>query len=73
MIWKQPQWHIPPLFSENTEKSIAAWENGRREELLAKLLGGLSNIPGGLVGVLSAVPRKFVGTLDAIKNAKEAA
>lgn len=37
MIWKQPQWHIPPLFSENTEKSIAAWENGRREELLAKL------------------------------------
>ena len=37
MIWKQPQWHIPPLFSENTEKSVAAWENGRREKLLAKL------------------------------------
>ncbi len=52
-------------------KSLA--ELPSRDELLAKLLGGLKNVPGGLVGVLSAVPRKFVGTLEAIKNAKEAA
>lgn len=37
MVLKQPQWHIPPLFSEGSEKSVAAWENGRRQELLQKL------------------------------------
>lgn len=59
------------LLTLDEMKSLA--ELPSRDELLAKLLGGLKNVPGGLVGVLSAVPRKFVGTLEAIKNAKEAA
>lgn len=42
-----------------------------REELIAKLLGCMSNIPGSFVGVLAAVPRQFVYTLNAIKDAKQ--
>ena len=42
-----------------------------REELLAKFVGILSNVPAGLVGVLSAVPRKLVYVLGAVKDAKE--
>ncbi len=44
-----------------------------REELLAKLLGGLNNIPGGLVMVLAGVQRKLLYALNAVKSAKEAA
>ncbi len=42
-----------------------------REELLAKLLGCMNNIPGSFVGVLAAVPRQFVYALNAIKDAKQ--
>ncbi len=42
-----------------------------REELIAKLLGVLKNVPGGFVGVLSGVPRKFVLALSAIQREKE--
>lgn len=43
-----------------------------REELLAKFLGVLKNVPGGLVLTLAAVPRKLLYALNAVKNAKEA-
>ncbi len=43
-----------------------------REVLLAKLLGTMNSVPGGLVGVLSGVMRKFVYALAAVKEAKEA-
>ena len=42
-----------------------------RDELLAKLLGVFSNVPGGLVGVLAGVPRKFVYALGAIQRTKQ--
>lgn len=43
-----------------------------RDELIAKLLGVMKNIPGSLVGVLSGVPRKFVYVLRAIEQSKAA-
>ncbi|MCK4739391.1 MAG: 50S ribosomal protein L10 [Deltaproteobacteria bacterium] len=42
-----------------------------RDELLAKLVGVLSNVPGSFVRVLSGVPRNFVNVLSAIKKKKE--
>ncbi|VAW34456.1 LSU ribosomal protein L10p (P0) [hydrothermal vent metagenome] len=42
-----------------------------REELIARLLGCMNNIPGSFVGVLAAVPRQFVYALNAIKDAKQ--
>ncbi len=42
-----------------------------REELLAKLLGGLNALPTSLVTVLSGVPRAFVGALAAIQRQRE--
>jgi large subunit ribosomal protein L10 len=42
-----------------------------RDELIAKLLGCLSNVPGSFVGVLAAVPRKLVFALSAIRDAKQ--
>ncbi len=44
-----------------------------REELLAKLLGVLSNVPGSLVGVLAGVPRKLLYALNAVGDAKQKA
>jgi len=44
-----------------------------REELLARLLGCMNNVPGSFVGVLAAVPRQFLYALNAIKDAKDAA
>jgi len=42
-----------------------------REELIAKLLGCMNNIPGSFVGVLAAVPRKLVYALSAVRDAKQ--
>jgi large subunit ribosomal protein L10 len=42
-----------------------------RGELLAKLLGVLTNVPSGLVGVLSGVPRKLLYALNAVSKEKE--
>ena len=42
-----------------------------REQLIAKVVGGIKSPLQGLVMVLSGVPRKFVYVLDAIKKQKE--
>ncbi len=42
-----------------------------REELLAKVLGVLNNVPAGFVGVLAGVQRKLMYLLTAIKEKKE--
>jgi large subunit ribosomal protein L10 len=44
-----------------------------RDELLAKLLWVLTNVPAGLVGVLSGVPRNLLYALNAVGREKEAA
>jgi large subunit ribosomal protein L10 len=41
-----------------------------RDELLAKLMGVLTNVPAGLVGVLSGVPRKLLYVLNAVGKEK---
>lgn len=51
-------------------KSLAALPS--RDELLAKLVGVMNNVPAGLVGVLSGVPRKLVYALNAIAGEKKA-
>ncbi len=43
-----------------------------REELLARLMGVMKNVPAGLVGVLSGVPRKLVYVLNAVAGQKQA-
>ncbi|MEK7314356.1 MAG: 50S ribosomal protein L10 [Deltaproteobacteria bacterium] len=43
-----------------------------REELLAKLLGIMKNVPAGIVCVLAAIPKKFLYALNAIKDKKAA-
>ena len=42
-----------------------------REELIAKVVGGIKSPLQGLVMVLSGLPRKLVYVIDAIKNKKE--
>ncbi|MDN5348205.1 MAG: large subunit ribosomal protein [Clostridia bacterium] len=44
-----------------------------REELLAKVLGGMRAPLYNLVGILAALPRNLVYVLDAIRKQKEAA
>ena len=42
-----------------------------REQLLAKLLGTMSEVPTSFVRVLSAVPQKLLYALTAVKEQKE--
>lgn len=44
-----------------------------RDELLAYLMGLLTNVPAGLVGVLGGVPRKLLYALVALGEKKQAA
>ncbi len=52
-------------------KALAALPG--RDALLAKLLGTLNAVPGGLVQVLAAVPRSLLNVLKAIEDQKAAA
>ena len=55
------------------EQVSAIAELPSREELIAKLLGTLSNPATKIVRTLSEIPASFVRTLDAIAKQKDAA
>lgn len=44
-----------------------------REQLLAKLLGTMNEVPTAFVRVLSEIPRRLLNVLQAVKDQKEAA
>ncbi|MCK5237228.1 MAG: 50S ribosomal protein L10 [Deltaproteobacteria bacterium] len=55
-----------------TDEIKALSELPSKDELIAKLVGLLNNIPASFVGVLSALPRDLVYALSAIRDKKEA-
>jgi large subunit ribosomal protein L10 len=55
----------------NAIKALASLPS--REQLLAKLLGTMNEVPTAFVRVLSEIPRRLLNVLQAVKDQKEAA